>query len=95
MPRATFAQTVSSESGIGRPASGPAVHEAYGHAGVVVDFFSPMGVQEHRSVADSWFSPHPTHATRVELLESLIALYVWQRREVRPLDGQAWAERCC
>ena len=70
------------------------VDERYGHAGGVVDFFTSMAEEEHRSDLGAWFSTHPSPASRVELLEGLISREGWGLRAVKPFDGGEWAARC-
>ena len=71
------------------------VHEHYGHAGGIVDFFRTLEAERHQSAVGAWFSTHPAHRQRVGNLEALIAREGWKAGEVKPLDGKELAERCC
>lgn len=71
------------------------VHDAYGHAGGIVDFFRSLEAEGHQSETGAWFSTHPAHRTRVESLEGLIVREGWQLRGVKPLNAREWVERSC
>lgn len=70
------------------------VHERYGHAAGVVDFFKTLAAEENRSELGAWFSTHPSPESRIELLDGLIDREGWTRRAAKPFDGRDWAARC-
>ena len=70
------------------------VNERYGHAAGVVDLFATLAGEEHRNELGGWFSTHPSPESRLARLDGLIDREGWKRRDVKPFDGRAWAQRC-